>query len=94
MDIRRMLADLQSERDRIEKAIAALQSLEGTVSAAGTTGARRGRRPGRPPKSAGAGTAPQAGGRRRRRTMSPAARKRISEMMKLRWAERKKKSSK
>jgi hypothetical protein len=95
MDIRRMLADLQSERDRIEKAIAALQSLEGTVSAAGTTGARRGRRPGRPPKSASAGNAPQGGGgRRRRRTMSPAARKRISEMMKLRWAERKKKSSK
>jgi|SRR3982751_1721134 hypothetical protein len=29
-------------------------------------------------------------GRRRRRTMSPEARKRISEMMKKRWAERKK----
>ena len=98
MDIRRMLADLQSERDRIEKAIAALQSLEGVASTGATTGARRGRRPGRPPgrpaKSASASTASQAGGRRRRRTMSPAARKRISEMMKLRWAERKKKAGK
>ena len=35
---------------------------------------------------------PAAGGRkRRRRRMSPEARKRISEMMKKRWAERKKK---
>ena len=42
-------------------------------------GGRTGRGPGRPP-----------GGKRR--TMSAAARKRISEMMKLRWAERKKKS--
>ena len=88
MDIRRMLADLESERQRIDKAIAALQSLEGGASTAAP--GRRGRRPGRPP-----GPAKQQGnGRRRRRTMSPAARKRISEMMKLRWAERKKKSSK
>jgi len=33
-----------------------------------------------------------AGSGRKRRTMSPAARKRISEMMKIRWAERKKKA--
>jgi len=32
------------------------------------------------------------GSGRKRRTMSPAARKRISEMMKIRWAERKKKA--
>jgi hypothetical protein len=32
------------------------------------------------------------GSGRKRRTMSAAARKRISEMMKLRWAERKKKA--
>lgn len=43
-------------------------------------GGRTGRGPGRP---AGSG---------RRRIMSAAARKRISEMMKLRWAERKKKA--
>lgn len=44
-------------------------------------GGRTGRGPGRP-----------AGSGRKRRTMSASARKRISEMMKLRWAERKKKT--
>ena len=34
--------------------------------------------------------APEGGRKRRRRTMSPEARKRISEMMKKRWAERRK----
>jgi hypothetical protein len=91
MDISRMLAELQSERQRIDQAISALQSIAGTSSS--STGARRGRRPGRPPKSASA--APQStGGRRGRRTMSAAARKRISEMMKQRWAERKKRTGK
>ena len=33
-----------------------------------------------------------SGSGRKRRIMSPAARKRISEMMKIRWAERKKKA--
>ena len=46
-------------------------------------GGKTGRGPGRPVGS---------GGGKRRRTMSAAARKRISEMMKLRWAERKKKA--
>jgi hypothetical protein len=35
--------------------------------------------------------APQPSRKKRRRQMSPEARKRISEMMKKRWAERKKK---
>jgi len=43
-------------------------------------GGKTGRGPGRP------------AGSRKRRTMSASARKRISEMMKLRWAERKKKA--
>lgn len=44
--------------------------------------------------SAGAGASEQetAGRKRRRRRMSPEARKRISEMMKKRWAERRKKA--
>ena len=46
-------------------------------------GGKIGRRPGRP-----------VGSGKKRRTMSPAARKRISEMMKIRWAERKKKAAK
>lgn len=41
------------------------------------------------PKSSPAGTA-TGEGRQRRRKMSPEARKRISEMMKKRWAERRK----
>jgi hypothetical protein len=89
MDIRRMLSDLESERQRIDRAIAALQSIEGGTSTSSGPG-RRGRRPGRP---AGSSAAPQ-NGRRRRRTMSAAARKRISEMMKQRWAERKRRAGK
>jgi hypothetical protein len=76
MDIQTLVAELTKERDRIDKAIAALSGLG--------SGARRG--PGRPP--GGGGTSSGAG----RRRMSPAARKRISEMMKKRWAERKRKA--
>jgi len=76
MDIQNILGDLKKERDRIDRAIAALEGL-------GSAGRRRGRP---------AGTASKGQGRRRRRHMSAAARKRISEMMKLRWAERKRKS--
>ena len=46
------------------------------------------RRPGRPP-----GTGRGAGNGRRRRHMSAAARRRISQAMKQRWAERKKRAS-
>lgn len=74
MDTRRILSDLRAERQRIDQAISALESLDGA--------APRGRR-GRPPAAAA------APGRRRRRRMSAAARKRMSEMMKQRWAERK-----
>lgn len=41
--------------------------------------------------AAGAPVAVEGGRKRRRRKMSPEARKRISEMMKKRWAERRKK---
>jgi len=59
-----------------ERIDAAIRALEGT--------GKSGRGPGRPP---GSGSS-----KGKRRTMSAAARKRISEMMKLRWAERKKKA--
>ena len=75
MDLKRMLADLTAERDRIDRAIAALQALEPTSGQ--STGKRR---------AAKGSTAPKAA--RGRRGMSPAARKRMSEMMKKRWAER------
>lgn len=72
MDIQTILADLKKERERIDRAIGALEGIGG-------------RGPGRPAGKTGAR-------RRGRRHMSAAARKRISEMMKQRWAERKRKS--
>jgi len=59
---------LKEERDRLDRAIAALE---------GGSGRKRGRPPG---SSSAVGP---------RRKMSAAARKKISEMMKKRWAERK-----
>ncbi len=72
MDIQNILGDLKRERDRIDRAISALE------------GVGPGRRRGRPVGSVSKG--------RPRRHMSAAARKRISEMMKQRWAERKRKA--
>lgn len=77
MDLKRMLTDLTAERDRIDRAIAALQALEPTSGQ--STDKRRA-------TTKKASTAPKAA--RGRRGMSPAARKRMSEMMKKRWAER------
>jgi hypothetical protein len=76
MDIQTILGDLRRERERLDRAIAALEGL-------GTGQRRRGR----PAGSRNVSTA-----KRPRRHMSAAARKRISEMMKQRWAERKRKS--
>jgi hypothetical protein len=76
MDIQSILGDLKRERDRIDRAITALEGL-------GSGQRRRGR-------PVGSVNAPST--RRPRRHMSAAARKRISEMMKQRWAERKRKS--
>lgn len=80
MDIQSVLSQLEAERDRVTQAIAALEQLQGISSKP---------RRGRPPKNA------QSGGvvaMPKKRTMSPAARRRISEMMKKRWAERRKKN--
>jgi len=67
----------------IQQILSDLRSERDRIDAAirALEGGRRGRGPGRPAGSGG-----------KRRTMSTAARKRISEMMKLRWAERKKKT--
>jgi hypothetical protein len=73
MDIQNILGDLKRERERLDRAIAALEGLGS------------GRRRGRPVGS-------KATTKRPRRHMSAAARKRISEMMKQRWAERKRKT--
>ena len=76
MDIQNILVELKRERESIDRAIAALEGLGSQT-----------RRRGRPVGSHNAAPAKSP-----RRHMSAAARKRISEMMKLRWAERKKKS--
>jgi hypothetical protein len=78
MDIESILAELRREKDRIESAIS---SLLGTSAPA-----RRGRPPG---KAAEAIAQPAT---KQRKVMSPAARKRISEAMKKKWAEKRKKA--
>ena len=80
MDLQSILAQLRSERERLDSAIAALEG----------PGPRRRGRPAGSGKSSSAGASKT--GRPRRRHMSAAARKRISEMMKQRWAERKRKA--
>ena len=77
MEIDKIVADLKKERDRLVKAIAALLSV-GSAPA----GKKRGRKPG--PKAA-------ATKRKRRGGISKEGRKRLSELMKKRWAERRKK---
>lgn len=73
MDTKQILAELRAERSRLETAINALEQIGVGIAPV---------RVGRP--AAG----PEAGPKRRR-TMSAAARKRISEAAKARWAARK-----
>jgi hypothetical protein len=77
LDIESIVADLKKERDRVVKAIAALAGMGST-----STGKRRGRKPG---AKAAAKTGKRRGG------ISKEGRKRLSELMKKRWAERRKK---
>jgi hypothetical protein len=81
MDIESILAELRREKDRIDGAISALL---GTAAVAP-------RRRGRPPGKAAKAVAQPA--TKQRKIMSPAARKRISEAMKNRWAEKRKHKS-
>ncbi|HYN14394.1 MAG TPA: hypothetical protein VES66_01225 [Terriglobales bacterium] len=73
MDINRILAELKTERDRIDQAIAAIGNI-------GSSRARRGRPPGKSTR------------KRRKHKLTPEGRKRLSDMMKKRWAERRKKA--
>ncbi len=80
MDIESILTELRREKDRIASAIS---SLLGTAAAAP-------RRRGRPPGKAAKVVALPA---TKKKVMSPAARKRISEAMKKRWAYKRKQES-
>ena len=68
MDMNRILAELRAERDRIDQAISALESVNSSGS----------RRAGRPPRAVTT--------RRRRSRMSAAARRKLSRLLKQRWA--------
>jgi hypothetical protein len=83
VDISNVLRDLKSERERLTRAIDALEAINDIPQPK-----RPGRRPGRPGAQPAAQT--QAPAKRGPRKMSAAGRKRISEMMKKRWAERRK----
>lgn len=76
MDIDRMVADLKKERDRLDRAVAALEGI-GSAGPGRKRGRKRG--PGAPKK--------------RRGGLTAAGRKRLSDMMKKRWAERRKKGA-
>jgi hypothetical protein len=78
MDTSSILKDLRTERDRIDRAILALEGLGG----AGTL------------KATAPSAQPALAKTRGRRKMSPAGRKRISMMMKARWAARRKQTAK
>jgi len=69
MNINSILGELRAERDRIERAIAAIEGLNST--------GRRGA--GRPPSAIAT--------RKRRGRMSAAARRKLSQLLKQRWAQ-------
>jgi hypothetical protein len=82
MDIHSILAELRSEKERLEEAILTIERL-----AAGSLAKRRGR----PPKwmaSVKAAASEPAAPKKRRR-FSAATRKRMAESQKKRWASRK-----
>jgi hypothetical protein len=75
MDLKGIVSELKRERDRLDRAIAALDSTETVVHSNGASRPRTAVR--------------RSGGSR----LSAAGRKRLSDLMKKRWAERKKKSA-
>jgi len=77
LDIQTIMKELKRERDRLNRAIAA---LEGTDL------------PPTPRKSSPAANVPAPPPKKRRR-LTPEGRKRLSDLMKKRWAEKRKKTS-
>ena len=82
MDIHRILAELRSEKERLEEAILTIERL-----ASGHLGKRRGRPPKWMTSVKEATTLLEAP--RRRRKFSAATRKRMAEAQRKRWAARK-----
>ena len=78
MDLQKIVTDLREEMERIGRAIGLLEQSSNVPK-------RRGRKPGSKNSVAAASAKPH------RRGLTPAGRKRLSELMKKRWAERRKK---
>jgi hypothetical protein len=77
MDVTKMIAELRSQRDQLDEAIIALERMiRGT-----------GKRRGRPPKwlSAASAEEPVKKERKKKRVVSPEARKRMAEAQRRRW---------
>ena len=74
MDLEKIVAELEQERDRLNQAIAVLKQRSS---------------PANPRKTAGNGRGSVA---RQGRRLTAAGRKRLSELMKKRWAERRRKA--
>lgn len=77
MDVERIVKELRRERERLDRAIMALEETNGAMN--GTRG-----------RASGHMSAPQ-NGKGPGRHLTPSGRKRLSEAMKKRWAERRKK---
>jgi hypothetical protein len=86
MNLSEIVQQLREERSKLDAAIQALEGISGGGVSGG--GKRLGRPPGKAHKSTPARKAPK------RRTMSAAARKRIAEAMRKRWATAKKSGKK
>jgi hypothetical protein len=75
LDLNRIVAELEEERDRLGQAITLLKERNGTATVKRTMP-----------------TNGKVSSRSRARGLTPAGRKRLSEAMKKRWAERKRKA--
>jgi hypothetical protein len=80
MSLESIISDLKSERNRIDQAISVLQSSQ----------ARNRRKPTAPRKASSANTSSP----KRRGHLSAEGRRKLSQLMKARWAERRKKAAK
>jgi hypothetical protein len=78
MDLSQIVSELKNERNRIDRAIAALNGLNGT-------GIQR--------TAKTSSVKPAARTPKRRGHLTPQGRRRLSEMMKKRWAERRKRGT-
>lgn len=83
MNLQVIVAELKKERDRIDRAIAALDAISTNNGSRETKGRARAARP----------ASTRSSRRSRKGHLTAAGRKRLSELMKRRWAERRRKAS-